>query len=480
MTSSMLRGGLLEAAELDQSEADADGDVLRLLTTYSASAAPESVSETSDFVSTAKNYGTLIKSTTTDLAGTHPRDWTNHQYLVVATSFVAVWTVMLLFCICRGRCDKRRREQRKSLDDSYMNMNFDKNKQALLNQRNYSKSSSSSYKYDMVRPRVVRGTISSNGGTGSSEDPLRIAPSFGGDDYNAMNPNRLPMGARLHGANKLRRDGLTGQGVRVAIIDSGIDHTHPGFHDKVRTKRWFRHGTPLLEDDHGTHVAGTVHFLAPDADLFDYRVFGKNGDFDGDVAIAKSIRSAVDIDKCHVINLSLRCSYPVLPEIKKAVKYAKRKGVHMICAAGNSGDGNSQTDEVYSFPARFDETISVAAVRKEAGLPPTNFSESNAQVGFSGIGRDVVSLKPEGGHQIMSGTSMAAPHVTGLIACLLSNNPTKYGDSQLRKILRDKYAIDIGEKGYDKQTGAGFVTYLATGDGVDGGNSEFYDLLTLV
>eukprot|EP00532_Pseudo-nitzschia_australis_P017545 CAMPEP_0168269908 /NCGR_PEP_ID=MMETSP0141_2-20121125/14596_1 /TAXON_ID=44445 /ORGANISM="Pseudo-nitzschia australis, Strain 10249 10 AB" /LENGTH=163 /DNA_ID=CAMNT_0008210621 /DNA_START=97 /DNA_END=586 /DNA_ORIENTATION=+ len=163
-------------------------------------------------------------------------------------------------------------------------MNFDKNKQALLNQRNYSKSSSSSYKYDMVRPALYGELSPVMVALAAAKIPSGLLPP---DDYNAMNPNRLPMGARLHGANKLRRDGLTGQGVRVAIIDSGIDHTHPGFHDKVRTKRWFRHGTPLLEDDHGTHVAGTVHFLAPDADLFDYRVFGKNGDFDGDVAIAK-------------------------------------------------------------------------------------------------------------------------------------------------------------------------------------------------
>ena len=150
----------------------------------------------------------------------------------------------------------------------------------------------------------------------------------------------------------------------------------------------------------------------------------------------------------------------------------------MVCAAGNDGDGNPYTDELYTFPARFDETISVAACRKEEGLPSTNFSESNAQVTYSGIGRDVVSLKPLGGLQVMSGTSMATPHVAGLIACLLSGSPDrKLTDSKLRKLLREKYLVDIGTKGYDKQTGEGFVTYLA---GDSDGSSEVFDLLALV
>lgn len=457
----MLRGRML-GAEL------AHSDALRYLTTYNNSTAADSESDTSNVMNTAKDYASRIKTATSDLTSTHPRDWTHDQYLGVVTGFVAIWTLLLLLCTCRKCCDRRRKNQRKSVDDSYMNMSFADNKQALLNQHR-----SGPYKYDMVRPRVVRGTATDAGGIASVESPS-------GYDYDAMDPNRLPMGARLHGANKLRSDGLSGRGVRVAIIDSGVDHTHPGLHDKVRTKRWFRHGTSLLEDDHGTHVAGTIHYVAPEAELFDYRVFGKDGDFTGDVAIAKSIRSAVDIDKCHVINLSLRCSYPVLPAITKAVQYAKRKGVHMVCAAGNDGDGNGNTDELYTFPAQFDETISVAAVRKEAGLPPANFSESNAKVSFSGIGKDVISLKPGGGHQIMSGTSMAAPHVTGLIACLLSDEPTKYTDYQLRKLLREKHTVDIAEKGFDKQTGAGFVTYLAAEQGEDEESNSLFDLLALV
>lgn len=117
----------------------------------------------------------------------------------------------------------------------------------------------------------------------------------------------LPVGIQLTGGERLRSMGLRGQGVKVAVIDSGIDKDHPGFSGKVVEQTWYRSGTPLDQDDHGTHgkiemdnkayprvsrdkagsvlltlpdffpVAGTIHLMAPDAQLYDYRVFGASG-----------------------------------------------------------------------------------------------------------------------------------------------------------------------------------------------------------
>ena len=64
----------------------------------------------------------------------------------------------------------------------------------------------------------------------------------------------LPVGIQLTGGARLRSLKLLGQGVKVAVIDSGIDKDHPGFHGKVVEQHWYRSGTPLSEDDHGTHV----------------------------------------------------------------------------------------------------------------------------------------------------------------------------------------------------------------------------------
>ena len=72
----------------------------------------------------------------------------------------------------------------------------------------------------------------------------------------SVDTDNLPMGIKLTGGVELRKAGLTGKGVRVAVIDSGVDAAHPSFDGCVKKQMWFRYGTPLREDDHGTHVAG--------------------------------------------------------------------------------------------------------------------------------------------------------------------------------------------------------------------------------
>jgi subtilisin len=265
----------------------------------------------------------------------------------------------------------------------------------------------------------------------------------------------IPLGIYLTGGAKLRAEGKTGQGVRVAVIDSGVDAAHAEFNGAVKQQRWFRWGSPLSRDDHGTHVAGTIHMMAPDAEIYDYRVFGDEG-FDVDKAISTAIVEAV-FDGCQVINMSLGGGFPDFG-IRTAVQFAHSQGVIMVCAAGNEGDGNILTNE-RSFPAMWPECINVAAVSKQNNLPTADFSNTNKQVDYAGIGVDVVSFKPGGGFQTMSGTSMACPHVCGLVAALLSNGASVGGDAEMRNILQ-KFVIDIGVPGPDNATGLGFLSNL--------------------
>lgn len=260
-----------------------------------------------------------LTSSVTDTLTTDPREWTQEQIIGVGVGAGAAAILILLTFYCFRR--------RKKLAGGAKSNNGPNKKLS-----------------NIVRPYVVRGQ----------------AASVGVSD--------LPLGALLHGAKKLRAAKLDGSGVRVSVIDSGVDKDHPGFNGMVRKQKWFLSGTPLSEDDHGTHVAGTIHFLAPKAEIYDYRVFGETkGKMNPSQAVVKAIQESVK-DGCHVINMSLTVGYPYLPAIEKAVKDAAKKGVVMVCAAGNSGDGDPTTNEMFSFPARWKETISVAAVKKVNGV----------------------------------------------------------------------------------------------------------------
>ncbi|KAL9183541.1 hypothetical protein ACHAXT_004397 [Thalassiosira profunda] len=358
-----------------------------------------------------------------DTLSTSPTEWSTGQIVGVAVGAAAALFLFLGVCYC---CRKRRKGGSTGRRST---------RQRMVATRRGAIANGAQKSYVLQRPYIIR----SSG--------------------QAVSTSHLPRGAILHGAEKLRLAKLTGAGVRVAVIDSGIDANHPALDGVVRKKKWYRAGTPLIEDDHGTHVAGTIHFMAPQAELYDYRVFGATGE-DGDTAIALAIRQAVS-DGCQVINMSLRVSFPIVPAVEKAVKFAASKGILMVCAAGNSGDGDPTTNEMKAYPARWKETISVAAVRKSVGLPVATFSESNPEVDFAGIGVEVTSLKPGGGYQQMSGTSMASPHVAGLIAALMSNGDYKNSPKKLKKDLASKFAVDIAAEGRDDSTGVGFVTFLS-------------------
>lgn len=181
----------------------------------------------------------------------------------------------------------------------------------------------------------------------STESPkipaVTILEQQEGDTVESLNVS-LPEGIKITGGVKLRDQGYTGKGVKVAVIDSGVDKDHPGFNGKVVKQEWYRSGTPLSRDYHGTHVAGTVHLMAPDAEIYDYRVFGSSGEYSVDRAIALAIDQAI-ADGCAVINMSLGGPFPFGP-IGAAVKRAYDAGIIVVCAAGNEGDDNPLTNEV--------------------------------------------------------------------------------------------------------------------------------------
>jgi subtilisin family serine protease len=127
------------------------------------------------------------------------------------------------------------------------------------------------YIYSQENNKMSHTIISSNSITKPKVEKAKAADDVLGDN------NIHPLGIRLTGGLKLRKNNLTEKGVRVAVIDGGVDAEHPDFNGRVTTQMWFRAGSPLSEDNHGTHVAGTIHMMAPGAEIYDDRVFGKDG-----------------------------------------------------------------------------------------------------------------------------------------------------------------------------------------------------------
>lgn len=276
-------------------------------------------------------------------------------------------------------------------------------------------------------------------------------------------------GIRLTGGEKLREEGLTGKGVKVGVIDDGIDADHPGFEGKVVQQVWWHGGGGL---SHGTHVAGTIHMMAPDADIYDYRALGQDGSGSYE-QIAAAVNEAV-ADGCDIINMSLGGPGRTWG-LYRAIRDAHRKGVIIVCAAGNEGDANPLTNEI-SYPANFRQAMSIAAVSKQDNLPTAYFSNTNNQVDYAGIGVDVISFRSGGGFVSNTGTSMACPHVCGFLTALLTKGGEYEGtikdDESCRDLINDKFLIDIGREGKDRSTGLGYLTYLTK----DEFESQFFDL----
>ncbi|MGI8502276.1 MAG: S8 family serine peptidase [Hassallia sp.] len=278
-------------------------------------------------------------------------------------------------------------------------------------------------------------------------------PNLGGNNW----------GADLVKAPEAWAKGYTGKGVVVAVVDTGVDRNHDDLKDNIWTNSkeiagngidddgngyvddvngWNFDGNnnnTLDVDGHGTHVSGTiagekndfgVTGIAYDAKIMPVKVLNDSGSGSYD-AIAQGIRYAAD-NGANVINLSLGGSYPN-SVLESALKYASSKGAIVVMAAGNESGLQP------GYPARYaNETgIAVGAVDKENNLASfSNLAGFNPLTYVTAPGVDVYSTLPGNKYASYSGTSMASPHVAGVVALMLSANPN-LTDAEVRQILAD-------------------------------------------
>ncbi len=267
----------------------------------------------------------------------------------------------------------------------------------------------------------------------------------------------IDYGVKLSGA-PLEWDESMGEGVNVGIIDTGIDITHPDLSPRIKKAANFCGG--LLRDcrddnGHGTHVAGIIAAAknnsgvigtAPMANLYIAKAFDKNGR-SNDEAVIRSIEWMA-ANNVNIINMSF--SSPDYTEAYyKALKAAYDKNIIIICAAGN---------DVQGFPARFDETISVAAV--DINNKIASFNPKTSRPDIAAAGYEILSCYPGGGFARLSGTSMAAPIISGCAAILngkAKNRIGRYLTPEEMRLILCMYAENIGKTG--GKSGCGLFSF---------------------
>lgn len=255
----------------------------------------------------------------------------------------------------------------------------------------------------------------------------------------------------VHATNK-------GTGVKVAILDTGIDLDHPDLN--VAGGMNFASGKGYDDKNgHGTHVAGIVAALdngigvigvAPEVALYAVKVLGNGGRGNWSDIIA-GIEWSVD-NGMEVANMSLGAT-SAPSEVVAASEAAYAAGLVLVAAAGNDYGGP------VIYPAAYTSVIAVSAT--DSGDKLASFSSIGAEVELAGPGAGIYSTYKGGGYATMSGTSMSSPHVAGTAALVIASGVSDVdGVNVTANEVRDRLnttAEDMGATGWDPKYGNGLV-----------------------
>jgi membrane-anchored mycosin MYCP len=228
----------------------------------------------------------------------------------------------------------------------------------------------------------------------------------------------------------------TGAGVRIAVIDSGVDAANPQLHGRVVAGKDFLRGDSDGRQDcagHGTGVAGIIaagpaagvpfRGLAPDATIVPVRVSEQEeiggratGDSGTPRKLAQAVRWAATDGHARIINLSL--TTPVdNGDVREAVADAISRGVVVVAAVGN----NAQDGNPTPYPAAYPGVIGVGATGMDGVR--AGFSQHGSYVDLAAAGDRVTATAPRSGQVALSGTSFAAPYVAATAALILQRFP---------------------------------------------------------
>ncbi|MFJ2106128.1 type VII secretion-associated serine protease mycosin [Streptomyces microflavus] len=270
----------------------------------------------------------------------------------------------------------------------------------------------------------------------------------------------------------------TGKGVRVAVVDTGVDVKNPQLTAAVDVKA----GRNLMRKDlkdanggklergkengttdtvgHGTKVAGIIAAretkgtgftgLAPDATIIPIQQNDADGNGTAET-LAQAIRYAADTAKADIINISQDTADALEPTplLKQAVDHALAKDIVVVASAGNDGMGGNVKP---TYPASYEGVLAVAS--SDRNNERAYFSQGGGFVGIAAPGVDMISTVPGGGHCADNGTSFSAPYVAGVAALIKAKHPDW---TQRQIVAQIQQTAERSVAGHDRHVGWGVV-----------------------
>jgi subtilisin family serine protease len=311
---------------------------------------------------------------------------------------------------------------------------------------------------------VALGSVTREGLAALQSDD-QVAEVFGAPQIGLIRPTQVRAAAfrstRTWGllavnVSSMWDQGLTGKGVVVAHLDTGVDGTHPGLRSAIGSFAQFDFfgrqvipdPEPFDTDDHGTHTAGTIAGRAVDGRNFGVApgaTLASGIVIEGGQVVARII-AGMDwaiAQGAKVLSMSLGLR-GLWDDFRSLTQILRQQGILPVFAVGNEGPGTSRS------PGNYSEALSVGAIARSREV--ASFSSSQRFVrpddpvvpDLVAPGVGIVSARPGGGFQSMDGTSMATPHVAGLAALLLEAKPTATVE-ELESALLSSCELQPGE-----------------------------------
>ncbi|MBO0589154.1 S8 family serine peptidase [Sporosarcina sp. E16_8] len=262
--------------------------------------------------------------------------------------------------------------------------------------------------------------------------------------------------------------------VIIAVIDTGVDYTHPLLKDRIVAGYDVINNTsdPMDVHFHGTHIAGIIVDSTPaNVKIMPIRAMDDEGKgYDSDISTA--IRFAVD-NGADIINLSF-VGEGFSQYLVDALDYAISNNVLVVVVAGNNG-----ADTADYFPASEQNVIVVSATDQNDDI--ASFSNAGDAIDLSAPGVGIVSSLPGNRYGSLTGTSMAAPFVSGVAAMIKLDDPSR-SMKEIERLLK-KYVDDRGAVGWDPIFGEGIVNIASYDEprrvSADVAGMDFSDFISL-